>query len=234
MELKFTGMNRAIVIIEDEREIADSLARFLRSRSFDVRLYPNGEVFLADSTVPVNCLYLIDWNLPGIKGIDLVRTIRGKDKLSPVFMISGYSRSEEVVAGLGAGADDYITKPFNFNELGIRVENAWAKLQQLEANILHHGLKLIPEAHIVMRDGVSVSLTAREYIIFNRLHGCQPDASTRQEIIGCFNSEEKMTARNVDVHVFSLRKKMTKLGIKIETVWGVGYKLTVGEAQSED
>jgi DNA-binding response OmpR family regulator len=89
------------------------------------------------------------------------------------------------------------------------------------------GLKLIPEAHSVMKDGATVSLTAREFKIFQHLYKNQTQASTREELIAQFENDVEMTARNIDVHIFSLRKKMNKLNIAIETVWGTGYKLVL-------
>ena len=217
-------MKRFVTIIEDEKEIGESLAMFLKSKKFEVKHYLSAEDFFSDRAAPPDCIYLIDWILPGIKGIDIIKTIRTRDKLSPIFMLSAYSKSQEVVEGLKAGADDYLTKPFDFDGLAMRIENAWSKLTQIEGNLITHGVKLIPEANSVMKDGVTVSLTAREYIIFSHLYQAS-DTVTREELISQFDIQEKMTVRNVDVHIFFLRKKLAKLDMAITTVWGKGYKL---------
>src|SRR5690606_15039289 len=112
---------------------------------------------------PDHCVYLIDWNLPGIKGIDIIRTIRLKDKISPIFMLSAYNKSEQIIEGLKAGADDYLTKPFHYDELLVRVMNAHGKVSSLSDNLINVGLKLIPDANSVLRDGITVNLTAREF-----------------------------------------------------------------------
>jgi two-component system alkaline phosphatase synthesis response regulator PhoP len=142
-------------------------------------------------------------------------------------MISAYNSPNQIIEGLQSGADDYLTKPFNYDELLIRVANAHNKVSHLKDNLINVGLKLIPEAHTVMKDGVTVSLTSREFIIFQHLFRNQKNPSTREELIAQFDKDMEMTSRNIDVHVFSLRKKMSKVQIEIETVWGTGYKLVL-------
>ena len=225
-------MKRFVTIIEDEQEIGDSLSVFLRSKEYEVKHYLSAEDYFSDRAHPGEGVFLIDWNLPGIKGIDIIRTIRTRDKISPIFMLSAYSKSQEVVEGLKAGADDYLTKPFDFDGLAIRIENAWTKLNQLEGDLITHGVKLIPEADSVMKDGTTISLTAREYIIFKLLYEKQ-DTVSREELIKQFDHQEKMTVRNIDVHIFFLRKKLKKINMAITTVWGAGYKL-VTDASAAD
>jgi DNA-binding response OmpR family regulator len=219
-------MKRIVTIIEDEKEIGESLAIFLRSKNYEVRHHLSAEEFFSQRAPVTDGIYLVDWNLPGIKGIDIVRTIRTRDKFSPIFMLSANSQAQDILEGLKSGADDYLTKPFDFDGLAVRIENAWSKLTQLEGNLMTHGVKLIPEANSVMKNGVTVSLTAREFVIFARLYKTL-DTVSRQELIAEFDLKEKMTVRNVDVHIFFLRKKLCKLEMSISTVWGAGYKLVV-------
>lgn len=220
-------MHKAVVIIEDEKEIIEALKYLLEKNNFVVQGYLSAEEFFTAKNKPENSVYLIDWNLPGIKGIDIVRTIRMNDKISPIFMVSAYNKTEQIIEGLKSGADDYLTKPFNYDELLVRVVNAHAKVSSLQENLMNVGLKLIPEAHTIIRDGVTVNLTSREFIIFNHLYKHPTAASTREELINQFEKDMDMTSRNVDVHIFSLRKKMSKVNIGIETVWGTGYKIVL-------
>jgi len=220
-------MKKSVVIIEDEQEILNALKYLLEKNGFSVLGFASAEEYFSETDRPEHTVYLIDWNLPGIKGIDIVKTIRLKDKLSAVFMMSAYDKTEQIVEGLRSGADDYITKPFNYDELLARVENAYAKVNNLRENLMNVGLKLIPDAHSVMKDGVTVSLTSREFVIFQHLYLHPEVASTREELINQFEKDMEMTARNIDVHIFSLRKKMNKVNIGIETVWGTGYKLVI-------
>jgi DNA-binding response OmpR family regulator len=220
-------MKKNIVIIEEEKEIVDSLRYLLEKNQFSVHPFYSAEEFFSANPRPEHCVYLVDWNLPGIKGIDIIRTIRLKDKISPIFMMSAYNKSDQIIEGLQSGADDYITKPFNYDELLVRVGNAYAKVNLLQENLMNVGLKLIPEANTVMKDGVTVNLTAREFVIFRHLYKNQTAAATREELINQFDKDMEMTSRNIDVHIFSLRKKMSKIHIGIETVWGTGYKIVL-------
>lgn len=222
-----TEPKKTIVLIEDEKDIADALKYLLESHNFVVNFFLTAEEFLSSQNRPDHCVYLIDWNLPGIKGIDIVRSIRMKDKLSPVFMISAYNKADQIIEGLQTGADDYITKPFNYEELLAKITNAYGKVMSFQDNLINVGLKLIPEAHTIIKDGVTVNLTSREFVIFNHLYKNQSAASTREELINQFEKDMEMTSRNIDVHIFSLRKKMSKVKITIETVWGTGYKISV-------
>jgi two-component system alkaline phosphatase synthesis response regulator PhoP len=219
------SFKKSIVIIEDEKDIVESLQYLLEKNEFDVSAFLSAEEFFSAKSRPDHCVYLVDWNLPGIKGLDIIKTIRLKDKISPIFMMSAYNKADQVIEGLESGADDYITKPFNYDELLVRVGNADRKISNLRENLINVGLKLIPEAHSVMKDGVTVSLTSREFVIFNHLHNKKGTPSTREELISEFAKEMEMTARNIDVHIFSLRKKLKKITIGIETVWGTGYRL---------
>ena len=218
-------MKKNIIIIEDEKDILDALRQLLGRNEFNVMGFLSAEDFFSAKDRPEHCVYLFDWNLPGIKGIDIVRTIRNKDKISPIFMMSANNKADQIIEGLQAGADDYVTKPFNYDELLVRIENAFKKMHNLQDNLMNVGVKLIPEAHTVIKDGVTVNLTSREFVIFHHLYKHQQNAATREELIGQFEKDMEMTSRNIDVHVFSLRKKMSKINIGIETVWGTGYKI---------
>ena len=220
-------MNKTIVVIEDEKEIIEALKYLLERNGFKVHPYLSAEEYFSAKDRPDQAIYLVDWNLPGIKGIDIIKTVRLKDKLSPIFMVSAYNKSEQIIEGLKAGADDYLTKPFNYDELLVRVVNAHSKVSSVQDNLMNVGLKLIPEANSIIKEGVTVNLTAREYIIFNHLYKNPSAPSTREELISQFEKDLEMTARNIDVHIFSLRKKMSKINIAIETVWGTGYKIVL-------
>jgi two-component system alkaline phosphatase synthesis response regulator PhoP len=219
-------VNKTVVVVEDEKDIIESLKYMIEKHGFDVIAHESAESLFTNFQNNY-CIYLIDWNLPGIKGVDIVRTIRTKDKISPVFMISANTSADHIIEGLKSGADDYLVKPFSYDALMVKLMNAYSKVSSLHDNLINVGLKLIPEANSVIKDGVTVNLTAREFIIFQYLHNRPGVASTREELINQFDKDFEMTARNIDVHVFSLRKKMNRVNIAIETVWGTGYKLNI-------
>ncbi len=214
-----------ICIIEDEKDIVDALTTYLESKNYNVVSFNNAEEFYSEKAQDFKGLYLVDWNLPGEPGINIVSKIREGDKYSPIFMVSAYSKNEEIITGLKAGADDYITKPFSLEELLARIENAHTKFQALNEDIEASEFKLIPEASAFIRKGKTINLTQREFIIFDKLYCESGNPVTREELILCFDNDEKMTIRNIDVHVFSLRKKIKEAEMFIDTVWGKGYKL---------
>lgn len=219
-------MDKKVVVIEDEIEISHAICEHLESHGFVPKSYNDAESFYADQSKPLRAIYLVDWNLPGVNGIDVIKKLREGDKFSPIFMITANTSQEHMLEGLKAGADDYITKPFHFDNLLLRVQNSWQKYSELSKDLFSEGIKLLPEAHSLLKDGTTVNLTAREFIIFKHLHDTQATVS-RDEIIKQFVSDEDMTIRNIDVHVFSLRKKLKNVGITIATVWGAGYKLDI-------
>jgi DNA-binding response OmpR family regulator len=217
-------MKRVLIVIEDEKDILDSIKEWMQKAGFEVIGFSSGEEFLQEKIAPEKCVYLIDWNLPGVNGLEITKLIRAKDKISPIFILSANQRDDQILDGLKSGADDYITKPFRYEELKIKISNALNKMDVLHANLMNVGLKFIPEAHSVMKDGVTVQFTAREFIIFKYLYS-KNNVVSREELIDQFHKDLKMTSRNIDVHVFSLRKKINKINLVIETVWGSGYKL---------
>lgn len=215
-----------ICIIEDEEEIVEALTTFLESHEYKVISFNNAEDFNNDINPDFKGLYLVDWNLPGEPGISIVSSIRSRDKYSPIFMVSAYTKNDEIITGLKAGADDYITKPFSLEELLIRIQNAHVKFGHIQEDIISDEFRLLPEASAFIRDGQTVNLTQREFVIFEKLFTEFGKAVTREEIIECFKNDEKITIRNIDVHVFALRKKIKKVELYIDTVWGKGYKLS--------
>lgn len=217
---------KRVIIIEDEKEIAESMMDYLKLHGFQVSTFESAEDFYSGFRPNYKGLYLVDWNLPGDSGLDIIKQIRDTDKVSPIFIVSAYSGTNEIIEGLRSGADDYITKPFNYEELLTRTENALTKFKTINEQLLTEGIKLLDEAHSIIKDGQTVNLTSREYIIFKYLYEKANQPVSRDDLIGQFNSEE-MTSRNIDVHVFSLRKKIKQVDLPIETVWGTGYKLPI-------
>lgn len=214
-----------ICIIEDEKDIVEALTTFLVSQDYEVMSFNSAEEFYQSDSESFTGLYLVDWNLPGESGVNIISNIRKYDKISPIFIVSAYAKDDKLLEGLKSGADDYITKPFSLEELLARIENAQEKLKHIQSGISADGLKLLPEASAFINNGKTVNLTRREYIIFDKLNSNIGQPVTREELILCFKNDEKMTIRNIDVHVFSLRKKIKEVEFFIDTVWGKGYKL---------
>lgn len=213
-----------VVIIEDEKDVGEMLKFLLEKNSFQVDFYQSAEDFFLAKKFYATCVYIIDSNLPGIQGEDVIRTIRSKDKLSPVFIISGKTEGEDISHGLACGADDYLPKPFNTEHLLQKVRNSVSKTNVILDNLMNVGIKLIPEANSLLLDGTTVTLTSREFTIVQSLIKKPGDIITREELVGNFDDPE-VTIRTIDVHVSSLRKKLENVKMSIETVRGKGYKI---------
>ena len=217
---------KKICIIEDELDISETLKLYLEEFGYEVSTFANATDFFSNFDANFKGLYLIDWNLPDMPGTQIIQRIREQDKVSPIFMVSAYSRQEEVIEGLKSGADDYIKKPFNYDELLVRINNANTKFNFVNNELDPSQLKLIPEARSFVFQGKTVNLTAREFIIFDQLYQRKSHPISREELVKQF-SDEEVTPRNIDVHIFSLRKKIRTADLEINTVWGHGYQLEV-------
>jgi DNA-binding response OmpR family regulator len=219
-------MSKSAVIVEDDFEIRNTLTDIFSLHGYDVTAYSNGSDFKDQHKKKVPSCYLVDWKLPDTEGTDLIQHIRLNDAISPVFLMTA-SREEEIsIKSLINGADHFIRKPFNMDELLTRFDNATKKLAGLEANLMNTGLRLIPEAQTVIKNGVVVRLTNREFKILECLIQSN-EVVTRRQLIEAFQMDaDALTERHIDVHIFSLRKKVCRLGLIINTVWGTGYKLT--------
>ena len=215
-----------ICVVDDEVDIADAIKVFFDRNGYNVITFNDAESFYNGVPADFKGIFLIDWNLPGEQGTEIVAKVRNKDPVSPIFMVSAFSNEEQIIEGLSAGADDYITKPFSLEELKVRVSNSLRKFSHINAKISTDEIQVLPEANSFINDGITVSLTAREFTLFNTLFQKNGEPVSREELIEQFSKDEKITARNIDVHVFSLRKKIKIADLVIETVWGKGYKIS--------
>lgn len=213
-----------IVIIEDDRDTLSSLTELFELHDFKVTGFLSPHEYLAARLDAGPYMYLIDWNLPGMEGTEIVKMIRAKDKTSSIFMMSANNRQEQVIEALKTGADHYMKKPFDMDELLNRMHNAYFKVDHFKEALFNIGVKLLPESSTVIKDGIPLSLTEREFLIFQKLYLTDGPIS-REELLKCFDPGMMKGTRNIDVHIFSLRKKLAQFRMAINTVWGVGYKL---------
>jgi DNA-binding response OmpR family regulator len=213
-----------VYIIGDKIDRKDVMIESFSKAGFSVTGFSNSKDFYDNKADDFNGLYIIDWQLSDEPGIEILSNIRKKDGVSPIFMVSDYTENADKIEGLRRGADDYITKPLFIDEVVLKGQNVLNKLAMLKSNNNGETVKLLPEASSFIKDEKVISLTKREYIIFNYLFSQLDKSVSRASLISQF-SEEKMTDRNIDVHIFSLRKKVKNADIVISTVWGMGYKL---------
>ena len=229
-----------ILIVEDEQDIRDLMRFHLSKQSIDVDTAEDGKTAYDKLLKNKYDLIVMDWMIPEVAGLDLVSWIRKKEHIqykTPVLMVTAKSDPESIVLGLETGADDYMVKPFDFNVLRARVRNLLerAKLVQ-EAQKKHKspsllsmgGLTLNKDSHEVKIGEKVIDLTYSEFRMLEMLIFNQGRVLSRKQITSFIQGEDVVVAgRTIDTHISSLRKKLGEYGDKIETIRGVGYRISI-------
>ena len=217
-----------ILIIEDDEAIARVLQRGLRAHGHQTVLAETGEdgVLLAtDETVE---LIILDISLPGLNGHQVLERIRGTRSRLPVLMLTARSDLDSKVKALNAGADDYLTKPFAFEELLARIHAITRRLDQPETSQIRAGqLRLDLLAQRAWRDDELIELTAREFALLKYFMRHPNQVLSRQQILdGVWEYDFDPESNIVDVYVRYLRNKIDAPGQPslIVTVRGAGYR----------
>ncbi|HET9582382.1 MAG TPA: response regulator transcription factor [Gemmatimonadota bacterium] len=217
-----------VLVIEDDRKVADFLARGLKEDGYAVDVALDGIEGDATAHVYDYDVLVIDVMLPGKSGIDIVRGLRKGGKSVPVLLLTARDSTEDLVRGLDAGADDYLTKPFSFDELLARVR---ALARRGGAGRLDHlayaDLELDRISHQAKRGGQPLDLTPREFQLLEHFMLRPEEVIRRTELLEKVWSLQFDPGSNVvDVHVGNLRRKLRQKGDPvIHTIRGVGYML---------
>ena len=222
-----------ILIIEDDERIRSSMRLALEDEGYSVDDVASGEEGVARFTEQPAELVLIDLMLPGIDGFEACRTLRRQSTV-PVIMVTARSDTHDVVAGLEAGADDYVTKPFVAKELAARIRALLRRARPVDngPDALTFGdVELIPDAGVVRRAGVEVHCTRTEFRLLCELAEHPGKVLSREHLLEqVWGYDYFGDGRLVDVHVRRLRTKVEPDPANpqfILTVRGMGYKLAV-------
>ncbi len=217
-----------IVVVEDDPSVAELVTLYLRNAGFIVEHAPTGARAreLLDELRPA--LVVLDLGLPDTDGIALLRELRAKAD-TPVVALTARADDAQRIAGLDAGMDDYVTKPFNPRELVSRVRAILRRAAGMPGGgrVLEIGnLRVDPARHEVLVAGRAVTLRAKEFELLEAFCRQPGIVLTRDKLLEdvwgfAFPGE----TRTVDVHVKQLRDKLAGADARIETVWGVGYRL---------
>jgi two-component system, OmpR family, phosphate regulon response regulator PhoB len=217
-----------ILIVEDEQDIRDLLALHLGREGYQVDEARDGEEGLRKAQAGAYDLLILDWMLPGASGLDLTRAFRKAGNHPPILMVTARIEPADIVLGLEAGADDYVTKPFEIPVLTARVRALLRRASSAApGNRLQlGGLTVNPDSYEATLDGVPLSLTRYEFRLIAALIENRGRVLTRERLIDLVQgSEVSVVDRAIDTHVFGLRKKLGAQGNLIETVRGVGYRV---------
>src|SRR5712692_5082952 len=231
-----------ILLVEDELELARVITRELEGAGFSVLHAPDGETALRCFKDGVEerglDIVVLDWMLPGIDGLEVLRRLRQQSAL-PVLMLTARTEEVDRVIGLEVGADDYLSKPFGARELVARVRALLRRHERLQEMLaadraegtaaLSMGPLLVdPTAHSARLHGEPLELTRTEFGLLHLLLRNRGRAFSRAYLHDAVWGEPAVEGdRSVDNSVLRLRKKLGDLGDAIETVWGVGYRLAV-------
>ena len=226
-----------ILLVEDEADLARVIARELEVAGFGVRHAADGEAALRSFAEDEPELVVLDWMLPGIDGLEVLRRLRQSSAV-PVIMLTARAEEVDRVIGLEVGADDYLSKPFGARELVARVRALLRRHERLQemlaadrtegtATLTFGPLLVDPGAHQARLDGEELELTRTEFGLLNLLLRNKGRAFSRAYLHDAVWGEPAVEGdRSVDNTVLRLRKKLGGLGDAIETVWGVGYRLS--------
>jgi two-component system OmpR family response regulator len=216
-----------VLVVEDEQRLADVLARGLAEAGHEVDVRHTGpDGLLAASNAPYDVVVL-DWMLPGRDGPSVCRALRDRGIRTPILMLTARHAVADRVAGLDAGADDYLAKPFSFDELLARLRVIARRLEP-EPVLTVGDLQIDRERRSVTRAGRPVVLTAREFDVLVLLASRAGKIVTRFDILDeVWDGETDLRSNVIDVYIATLRAKLDKpFGrATIETLRGAGYRL---------
>ena len=219
-----------ILLVEDEKGIARFIKKGLSENSFSVDLAYNGEEGLYLGLHGKYDLIILDILLPKIDGKEVLREIRGKNMQVPVIFLTAKDTESDIIQGLNLGADDYLTKPFSFNELLARIQAVLrrGKASSPALRLQMANLVLEPDGHRVFREKTKIELTPKEYALLEFFMRHPGKILTRTMISEkIFDFHFDTSTNVVDVHVSHLRNKIDKdfEPKLLHTLKGVGYVL---------
>jgi two-component system, OmpR family, alkaline phosphatase synthesis response regulator PhoP len=222
--------NYKILAIEDDLDILELLQHTLTKEGYLFHKCNDGQTGLLLAPQLKPDLIIVDWMLPGRSGIDIIRSLRQNADFSftPIIMLTAKAEDQDLVLGLEAGADDYITKPFRTAILLARIKRALRQYQkdQEDPILSLHNLEIDPKRHEIRYEGETLDLTSSEFKALYHLARKPGWVFTRNQIMSAVHGDGYIVSeRSIDVMMVSLRKKIGEAGKLIETVRGVGYRM---------
>jgi len=220
-----------ILVVDDEENIRELVRYNLAREGYQVTTVGSGEEALKQAGEKPPDLIVLDLMLPGMDGFDVCRQLKSDPRTAhiPIVMLTVKGEESDIVVGLELGADDYITKPFSPKVLLARIKAVLRRREKEpvgESDVMTIGdLTIHPGRHEVLVQGKPVKLTATEFRILHLMAQKPGWVFTRYQIVDAARGDNiAVTARSVDFHITSLRRKLGPCSEYIETVWGVGYR----------
>ncbi|HBA60545.1 MAG TPA: DNA-binding response regulator [Elusimicrobia bacterium] len=227
-------MNEKILLVEDERDIAQMVAYNLKKEGYRPVLVHDGSFAPLTAAKEKPALILLDLMLPGLDGTEVCRRLKADARTAriPIIMLTAKSSESDKVLGLGLGADDYVTKPFSVKELLARVQAVLRRAAGPEAPAAPEKLKAgtieLDAARVEVKlKGSPLELTSKEFELLKALMASDGRVLTREALLERawgVDAASEIETRTVDVHVGTLRKKLGREGARIITVKSYGYR----------
>jgi two-component system cell cycle response regulator CtrA len=219
-----------VLLVEDDPTTSQSIEMMLKSANMVVDITDMGEDGLEIGKLYDYDIIILDLMLPDMDGYEVLRRLRAARVQTPVLILSGLTEAENKVKGLGGGADDYLTKPFNKAEMIARIQAIVRRSKGHSDSVIKTGkLAVNLDAHTVEVDAKPVHLTGKEYGILELLSLRKGTTLTKEMFLNhLYNGIDEPELKIIDVFVCKLRKKLSKVAkdeIYIHTVWGRGYVL---------
>jgi two-component system OmpR family response regulator len=226
-------MSRRLLIVEDDADTRDFIAKGFSEEGYVVEVAADGREGLYHATDGGFDAIVLDRMLPGVDGLSLIKSMRAAGLKTPVLMLTAMSAVDERVKGLRSGADDYLVKPFSFQELHARIEALLRRPQDAEETptLTCKDLEMDLLTRKVTRDGQEISLTPREFQILEFFLRRKNRVVSRTMLLeGVWDYHFDPNTNVVDVHISKLRRQLDEGGDVplIETVRGAGYMMSDG------
>jgi len=234
-------MSKKIFLVEDELDIAEMMKLQLESQGHQVTLVNDGAQALDRiqkmTEQDISDLFILDRMLPQTSGLEICKFLRmyARTKSSPILMVTAMTKPEQIVEGLDAGADDYITKPFDMNIFLARVRSLVRRAEHIKATPTSQSsavfnvnqLKIDTDQCKAWIEGTELELTLSEYKLLVAFLQQPGKVLTRNQLVEFIqDGPVHVTDRTIDTHVFGLRKKLGEYSKLIETIRGVGYRVS--------
>lgn len=217
-----------VMLVEDNEMLASAVARALRTAGFSVNHINRGDLALAALKTSKPDILVLDLGLPGMDGLEVLRGARRQQFTNPVLILTARDKTQDKVAGLDSGADDYLAKPFEMDELLARLRALERRLGSVKSkNIVIDDVDLDTHSYEVTVAGEPITMQRREYMLLKALMESANKVQTRDMLDSkLYGWGEEVSSNTVEVHIHNLRKKLPA-GF-IQTVRGLGYVVKKG------